>query len=173
MHPLLDKRCEHSSVATPSQFELNLKLASLVGQGKKNMSPYMRLRWWSFVSRLVPTFLGDFKFKFKLELVGVCHIRVSRTLLELKLKLASLVGQRERIWTLTCAKDDGALVPPSFSSIKFEPTPELIVDWLETSTSSSPHLILKLCWLWWLRVQVWTWTWKLIQIKENANSKQH
>ena len=42
------------------QFELKLKLASLVSRGIKHLRPYMCLRCWSFVSRLVPKGQDDY-----------------------------------------------------------------------------------------------------------------
>ena len=41
-----------------SQTQLELKLLQVRWAKEKEFMPYMCLRWWSFVSSLVPTFFG-------------------------------------------------------------------------------------------------------------------
>ena len=91
------------------QFELKLELASLVSRGIKHLRPYMCLRCWSFVSRLVPKGQDDYSLlkitlrqflKTMHRILPSCPCLMPLiTQLELKPQLATL-GQDKRIGAL-------------------------------------------------------------------------
>jgi hypothetical protein len=85
----------------------------------KDFSSHMCLRWWYFVSRLLPTYVGlDFKFKLELELVVMSILMITSSSSGLNLKSQFKIRRNQAPPSLTHTKAQILLHwPTKFTSL--------------------------------------------------------